>query len=95
MGVTAVVFEERRAPIDGDVWTWVKAQLAAQPKEKHAKPKTSSNVLNSWFCERRETFPSLADADPDDLRGTEYECSNHFILEFAGPVSEDGATRLS
>jgi len=32
MGGTAVVFEERQALIDGDLWAWVKAQLAAQPK---------------------------------------------------------------
>ena len=93
MGVTAVVFEERRPR--SMATSGLGSKRSWPPKEKHAKPETSSNVLNSWFCERRETFPSLADADPDDLRGTEYECSNHFILEFAGPVSEDGATRLS
>jgi len=33
MGGTAVVFEERQALIDGDLWAWVKAQLAAQQRQ--------------------------------------------------------------
>jgi hypothetical protein len=91
MGVTAIVFEEQPAPIGGDLWAWVRAQRAAQPKGEYAKSETSSNVLNSWFRDMRETFPPLADADPDDLRGTEYSFYRHFIyVVFAGPVSEEG-----
>ncbi len=91
MGFVVVVFEERAAPIDGDLGAWMAAQRAVQPKGESLKPETSSDVLNSWFRQMRETFPPLADADPDDLRGTDYTFYKHFIyMVFAGPVSEDG-----
>src|SRR5262249_17756046 len=84
-------FEERPAPIDGDLGPWLAAQRSAQPKGESAKPETSSNVLNAWFREMREKFPPLANADPDDLRGTDYTFYKHFIyVVFAGPVSEEG-----
>jgi len=91
MGVTAVVFEEGPAPTDGDLWDWISAQRAAESKGEWRRPETSSNVLNLWFSDMRETFPSLPDAHPDDVRGTDYTFYKHFVyIDFAGPVSEEG-----
>jgi hypothetical protein len=91
MGITVVVFEEQLAPTDRDLWAWIRAERAAEPKGAWQRPETSSNVLSSWVSEMRATFPPLADAVPDDLHGTDYSFYKHFIyIVFAGPVGEEG-----
>jgi hypothetical protein len=94
VGISAVVFDEQAAPIDGNLSAWFKAERAAAPKGAWQRPKTSSNVLNSWFSEMRETFPSLYNSDPEDLHGTDYSFYKHFVrIDFAGPVGEEGVVR--
>jgi hypothetical protein len=91
LGISAVVFDERGVPTDGDLSIWLRFQRAAGLKEEWQRPETSSSVLGSWFSEMREAFPSLTDADPDDLRGTDYSFYRQFVcMEFAGPVGEEG-----
>jgi hypothetical protein len=91
MGIGVVVFEERSAPIDGDLIAWIRAQRKAELEGEWQSTETSSIVLNSWFNEMRETFPSLPDADPDNSRGTDYNFYKHFVqMDIAGSVGEEG-----
>jgi len=91
MGISTVVFDERVAPADGEVWDWIRAQREAAPVGAWQRPETSLGILNSWFREMRESFPLIQDADPDDLHGTEYCFYQNFVeVVFAGPVGEEG-----
>lgn len=91
MGISAIVFEERAAPADGELWDWIRAQRATEPHGEWQRPETSSNILKLWFGEMRESFPLIQDADPDDLRGTEYCFYKNFVeIVFAGSVGEEG-----
>jgi hypothetical protein len=91
MGIHAVIFDERFAPVGGDLWAWITTQRAAESKGEWWRPERSSDILNSWFREMRGIFPMLADADPDDLHGTDYSFYKHFVyIVFAGPLGEDG-----
>jgi hypothetical protein len=91
VGISAVVFDEQAAPIDENLSAWFRAERAAASKGEWQGAETSSNVLNSWFSEMRETFPALYEADPEDLHGTDYSFYKHFVyIDFAGPVGEEG-----
>jgi len=47
MGGTAVVFEERQALIDGDLWAWVKAQTGRPTKRQARKARNVIKCFNS------------------------------------------------
>jgi len=47
VGVAAAVFEERRAPIDGDLWAWVKAQTGRPTKRQARKARNVIKCFNS------------------------------------------------
>jgi len=91
MGIGVFVFEEDAAPARGDLPAWISAQLADESKAERPGLGMPSKALNFWFTEMRETFPTLSDADPGDLRGTDYSFRKHFVyMEFAGPIGEEG-----
>jgi hypothetical protein len=91
MGIRAFVFDKRSVPPDMQILSWLKQQLASEPKGDWRTPDASCKAVQCWFSEMRKVFPSGYDADPDDPYGTEYIFYPDFVdIGFAGSVAEEG-----
>jgi hypothetical protein len=94
MSVMIVVFDPMVAPKSGDLSAWLQERRSSgrgTDPMSFTSPETSSELLRGWFRDMAKKYPRAEDADPDDLRGTEYSFfKDHIEVVFAGPVAEDG-----